>query len=50
MMQKNCLAMYWKTGKAGKKLKGKDWGKVEEIEDFSSTNLYKNRNDIRERS
>ena len=53
MIQKNGLAIYWKTsirmGKAGKKLKGRDWEKLEEIGDFLCISLYKNRNDIRER-
>lgn len=53
MIQKNGLTMYRKTsikmGKAGKKLKRKDWEKLEENGDFSCTSLYKNRNDIRER-
>lgn len=53
MIQKNGLTMYWKIsirmGNAGKKLKGKDWEKLEETGDFSCTSLYKNRNDIRER-
>jgi hypothetical protein len=53
MIQKNGVAMYWKTsirmGKAGKKLKWKDWEKLEETGDFSCISLYKNRNDIWER-
>jgi hypothetical protein len=45
VIQKNGLAVYWKTsirmGKAGKKVKGKDWEKLEEIGDFSCISLHK---------
>ena len=53
MIQKNGLAVYWKTsirmGKAGKKLKGKDWEKLERLETFHASAYIKNRNYIRER-
>jgi len=53
MIQKNGLAIYWKTsirlGKAGKKLKGKGCEKLEEIGYCSCISLYKNRNNIRDR-
>jgi hypothetical protein len=53
MIQENGLTMYWETsirmGKAGKKLKGNDWEKLEEIGDFDASAYIKNRNGIKER-